>query len=192
MVLIQKTSNWEAERCGFGEGTQGETGREIEGGEMGKVLCVVGILLLAGCSGPQDNGEGTRPDVTGGKAVTGNPFGKTELHKAVTAGDMEKARVLLDKGANVNAKDKFGDTALHMAVSRGNIKLAELLLEKGADTNASDARGETPLHDAVTDGSTEMVKLLLDRGADVNAKDEDGKTPLDRAKTDAMRNHLNR
>ena len=54
--------------------------------------------------------------------------------------------LLLEKGADVNAKNNDGWTPLHWASENGHEAIVSLLLEKGADVNAKDNDGETPLH----------------------------------------------
>jgi len=83
----------------------------------------------------------------------------------------EKARLLLDRGANVNARNKEGRTALLTAIDK--IDGVQLLFERGADVNLADSRGWTPLMQAVmsdTPNSARIVKLLLDKGADIDLK----------------------
>ena len=58
---------------------------------------------------------------------------------------IEIVKMVLDKIADVNAKDKFGRTALMFAVRRGRQELVKELLEKGAEVNAKDDEGNTPL-----------------------------------------------
>ena len=88
--------------------------------------------------------------------------------------DEAAAELLIDKGAKINAKNN-GDTPLHMIM---NEAVAKFLIGKGADVNAKDANGRTPLHYAAYRGFADVVRLLLDKDADVNAKDDEGKTPL--------------
>jgi ankyrin repeat protein/serine/threonine protein kinase len=89
------------------------------------------------------------------------------------------AKLLLEKGADVNAKNDNGETALMWAAKNGHIKIVQHLLEKGADVNAKiesnvwrNGGGLTALIIAAANGHTEIVKLLLEKGADVNAKTE--------------------
>jgi ankyrin repeat protein len=103
------------------------------------------------------------------------------LMKAAKKGDLEHVRELLNKGADVNAKNKGGQTALMDAAREGNLEMVKLLIDKGADVNAKDEIGQTPLKCAVWKHKLDIVRLLLDKGADVNAKDKFGDTVLIKA-----------
>ena len=95
--------------------------------------------------------------------------------------DLEIARRLLDRGADVNAKAPWG-TALTKACEKGHLATASLLLDRGAEVNAKDQNGQTPLMKAAEADHLHVVRLLLEKGADVNAKDEsNGETSLNRA-----------
>jgi len=107
-----------------------------------------------------------------------NKFNQTPLYYAVDADNVEFAKFLIEKGADVNARDYFGITPLHQAVIRGSKRVAKLLIEKGADVNAKDNYGYTPLHLAAIYNRPQLAKLLIEKGADVNAKDSYGNTPL--------------
>jgi ankyrin repeat protein len=78
---------------------------------------------------------------------------------------------LLNRGANIEAKNKGGNTALHLAALRDHETMARLLLGGGADIEATNRYGHTALHLAYQRHQT-VAKLLLDRGANIAAKDE--------------------
>jgi len=83
-----------------------------------------------------------------------------ELHDAAMNGDIVKVRQLIEKGADVNAKDQFQETPLHDAASRGNTDVAKLLIEKGADVNAKDNYGKTALDMAEASHKPDIVSIL--------------------------------
>jgi predicted Ser/Thr protein kinase len=97
---------------------------------------------------------------------------------AAARGDLQITTSLLDRGADVNARDGQGWTALLGAVDRGSAEIARLLLDRGADVNAARETGVTPLLIAASRGDQTIVEMLLDRGADVNAQDDQGWTAL--------------
>ncbi len=112
----------------------------------------------------------------------------SDLHSAASAGDAERVRELLKKGADPNAKNEYGNTPLHEAAFRGHVDVARLLLEHGADPNIQSKNGLTPLHEAASHGHFDVVELLLEHGADPNIKDKYGNTPLHKA---ASEGHVN-
>jgi hypothetical protein len=103
------------------------------------------------------------------------------LRWAVAEENEALVRLLLDRGADVNAKDNDGWTLLRWAAVEENEALVRLLLDRGADVNAKDKYGWTVLRWAAAEENEALVRLLLNRGADVNAKDNDGRTALRRA-----------
>ena len=108
---------------------------------------------------------------------------QTLLHSVSWRGDsreyLEMGKRLLDRGANVNARDHEDWTPLHLAAYNGRPRFARMLLEHGAAINSPDEDGKTPLHSASENGQVEIVLLLLEYGADPNAYDENGITPSD-------------
>lgn len=104
--------------------------------------------------------------------------GATPLILAVRAGHIEAARLLLERGADVNAAPTpLLGPALMPALAKRRIDLIDLLLDAGADPNWRGNR-EAALHIAVRSSCLECVTALVEAGADVNAKTKDGKTPL--------------
>jgi ankyrin repeat protein len=89
--------------------------------------------------------------------------------------DLDKTRVLLNHGADINATSNDLRTPLIIAATRyGNAPTVRLLLDRGANPNPNpkpDAMG-SPLIQAGTTGDAAMMQLLIDRGA--NAKDSAG------------------
>ena len=104
--------------------------------------------------------------------------GQTPLMAAAGRGDVEAMLMLIEKNANVNARNGAGATALMGAAASGNPRAVQLLLDKGADPNIINKRDESPLANAATAGVEESVKLLLDRGAKVNVRDDRGYSAL--------------
>ncbi|KAL4947073.1 purine and uridine phosphorylase [Aspergillus filifer] len=79
-------------------------------------------------------------------------------------------RLLLDKGADVNAQGGIYGNALQAASADGHPEIVRLLLDKGADINAQGGKYGNALQAASAEGHPEIVRLLLDKGADVNAQ----------------------
>ncbi|WP_339045351.1 ankyrin repeat domain-containing protein [Candidatus Mesenet endosymbiont of Agriotes lineatus] len=73
---------------------------------------------------------------------------------------IDSVKLLISKGADVNAKDKNGHTPLYVAIYKNNVDIAKLLISNGADINAKDNSGNTLLQVASEEGNEEMVTLL--------------------------------
>ena len=92
--------------------------------------------------------------------------GRTPIYAATVGGDKEVVKLLIAKGADVNAKAGISEkTPLHEAASSGHKEVVELLIANGADVNAKKKFGRTPLHGAATKG---IAELLIAKGADVD------------------------
>ena len=103
----------------------------------------------------------------------------TLLHKAARLGDNpELITVILDAGADVNARNRIGQSPLHDAALGGGPGVIAALVAAGAELNARDNRGATPLHQAVEAKKPANVAALLEAGADVHIRMPDGETSL--------------
>lgn len=89
------------------------------------------------------------------------------------------SRFLLDKGADVNARETKNRMTPLLAATVGNHRdTVRLLLDKGADPRVVDKDGKTLLMWAVLKNNPTLVKLFLEKGVEVNAKAKDGSTAL--------------
>ncbi|KAJ7855142.1 ankyrin repeat-containing domain protein [Mycena olivaceomarginata] len=93
-----------------------------------------------------------------------NTLGAASLYGCVNT-----VRVLLEKGAEVNATSGIYGSALQVASYRGDIESVRLLIEHGAEVNAADREYGTALQAVSRGGNVEIFRLLLKNGAEVNA-----------------------
>lgn len=130
---------------------------------------------------------GADPGVQGG-------WGRqTPLHEAAEYRTPVLAQVLLDAGADPNARDQYGSSPLHRAARAGTPEIIALLAGAGGDPNGQTEIGTSPLHIAVSSipydpaeaSSQEQAgpwrlraAALLEAGADPNLQDAEGDTPL--------------
>ena len=112
-----------------------------------------------------------------------SPDGFAPLHLAAYYGRTEAARLLVERGADVETAARNPRLAtvrpLHSAAAGRATEVAALLLEHGADPNAVQAGGWTPLHAAAANGNAELVRLLLKRGADPKRSADDRTPPIE-------------
>lgn len=96
--------------------------------------------------------------------ITDREYYWSALHFALSQGrSLSKVKLLLDAGANPNAREDEGWTSLHFAVEGGDLEIVQFLIDKGADMEVTTAR-DTPLMMAVRLGNAEAVKKLLANG----------------------------
>jgi ankyrin repeat protein len=111
---------------------------------------------------------------------TADDRGITPLMYAAEIGSLDAMRLLIDRGADVNAQNAFGSTALMWSVS--DPAKVRLLLDHGAQVNTAARSGRTALIVAAfTNPSAEVVKLLLAKGAKTGVMDRMHVTPLNAA-----------
>jgi len=127
--------------------------------------------------------------LSGAMAKIDTPLGTAEttaLHHAAGHGMLALARVLLERGANPNARDATGATPLHWAAVMDRGDLVKLLIEKSAEVDARTKRDETPLHRAARVGRVSAVRFLIEQGADCAAKNADDLTPFELARASEL------
>ena len=92
---------------------------------------------------------------------------------------MKIIQLLLDKGADIEAKDGNNQTLLQEASKQWDLRKVELLLQEGADVGSKNSEGRTALHLAAKNGHSEGVKLLLSQcDIDPNSIETARNTPL--------------
>jgi ankyrin repeat protein len=87
-------------------------------------------------------------------------FGNSPLSVVMSWRDIDAATLLVDAGANINARGECGDTALHLAALFGDHGLVEFLLRRGASVDAKNSDNETPLDVARARGWKDIARLL--------------------------------
>ena len=155
---------------------------------------VVKLLLERGADPNNRNKIGAAPPMSAKRASELNKIGAptspilglpdrtavTPLMYAAHAGNTEVVRLLIEKGAEINARNNVNGVALMPAAQMGNPATVKLLLEKGADAHLRNDYGYTALMYAASAerNDLELIRVLLARGAEINVKAKDGETAL--------------
>ena len=101
------------------------------------------------------------------------------LFRAACLGQLEKVKLLIENGAEINSKNDSGWLPVHYAVQNGHLEVVKFMFENGAEIDLKGKYGWTALNFATYYyGSLEMVKFLIQIGAGLNLKDGNGWTPL--------------
>jgi len=93
-------------------------------------------------------------------AAAKNPQRVAPVHAAATVRDHATMRLLLDRGADPNARQQMGFTAFHSAASRGDVEMAKLLVEHGADPHAKTDDGKNAIDIAEKYGQPAFAEWL--------------------------------
>ncbi|KXG47633.1 uncharacterized protein PGRI_015030 [Penicillium griseofulvum] len=139
-------------------------------------------LHIAAEQGPAESIE-TLLEFKADPRIRTEPRQETAIHLATCQGEFDtfskKLRLLLRKGADIDAENFEGDTSLHLAICRiGTVDAVKILLKSGASTEVKGRHGRTPLQYAVFLGREEIATALLRYKANPNCFDNDGFTPL--------------
>lgn len=117
----------------------------------------------------------------GSQIDTPNNRGVTPLMEASVNGNLEKAKILINHGANVNQQARGGSTALISASCarwRKTVELCALLIKHDAKVNHQTNYGVTALLHASDTQNLELVTMLLEKGAETNFQNKKGETVL--------------
>ena len=104
--------------------------------------------------------------------------GRTALLAATQGNRVEAARVLIDAGSDVNAKDAIDDSPYLLAGARGHLEILRMTLAHGADLKSVNRYGGTALIPAAHYGHVETVRELLKTPIDVDHVNRLGWTAL--------------
>lgn len=143
-------------------------------------------LILAATAGAEDVvaallEQGADPNLADPAGNRWANLPRTALNGAARAGCLACARLLLERGARVDAAPEGDATPLMAAARYGHLDVARFLVERGADVNARIQGDGTPLIQAACKGHGAIVELLLERGAAPDIAVEGDGNPLIRA-----------
>jgi uncharacterized protein len=89
---------------------------------------------------------------------------------AIRRGDPAAVRALLDRGADVDARDRHGQTALMLAAHAGHREVVEALVARGARLDVTAKFGLSALMLAIVAGHPEVAQRLARAGADLSLR----------------------
>ncbi|KAF8151013.1 ankyrin repeat-containing domain protein, partial [Crassisporium funariophilum] len=103
-------------------------------------------------------------------------------HYAASKSRIDIGRLLISRGADINARDKANQHPLHRAATTGSVGFIRLLIESSTPSNklrlnTADRIGNAPLHLAMDSAHAEAAVLLINAGADRTRENLDGETP---------------
>ena len=102
-----------------------------------------------------------------------------DWQEAISSGNTERVKILLDAGADINALDRYGQTALMRAAHQGHTEVVRLLAQRGANLDHAAKYRLTATMPAVIADHPEVVRVLVDAGADLALRGSPN-TPYDK------------
>ena len=114
-----------------------------------------------------------------GSCGSARDVSKNPLILAIMGGDLERLRMLVQEGIDVDMTSNITNTtALHTAAVFGRFPIVQYLLQQGADMNKANNEGCSPLYAAAQEGHLPVVQYLLELGTDKDKAMNEGATPL--------------
>lgn len=110
-------------------------------------------------------------------SYSSNMYLDNELLTSASRGEYSNIQEILQKGANINAKDMFGNNALILAADGGYVDVILLLLKNKIDINIQNKYGYTALLSAVTNYHKDSAYVLYKAGADANIANKYNTSP---------------
>ena len=101
----------------------------------------------------------------------------TKLYSVIQERNLEKVKLLLKSGADVNEKNNSELAPIHLAILTGDLRFLKILVEHGADLDAQDLYGYTALHLAVLNNDLKTADYLISNGANISVTAK-GVSPL--------------
>ena len=98
----------------------------------------------------------------------------TEKENPMNEKQMDIAKLLIERGADLNKITNSGDSPLDLAARNGDLEMVKLLVENGANIEKEYQRAHQPLHKASLNGHLEVVKYLIGKGAKINDPSNEG------------------
>jgi len=151
----------------------------IRDGDVGKMEMWLDKWEHRGRRGPA--GPNSRSPHTDNVGLPGTQ--SSALHEAVLANQPSMVLELLERGADVEVRDRDRYTPLILAATLGHDSIAEILLGHGADPDTLASHGRTALHKAALFDNADVASILVDCDPLLKQRlDDFGETPLDCAK----------
>jgi hypothetical protein len=116
-------------------------------------------------------------EISAGMKLAGGGL-RMPLHQAALFGQKEVAKIFIDAGADLEAKDKELNTPLLVAIEAGSKDIALMLLEAGADANCRGGLETTPIMRAARCRGYALIGPLVKAGGNINATDDSDCTAL--------------
>ncbi|WP_408097092.1 ankyrin repeat domain-containing protein [Peredibacter sp. HCB2-198] len=156
--------------------------------KLSNLITLVGILMASPAQATSLHDAISNNDFKGFKAILASEkdkllelrdeLGRTPLLYSTQLNRVEMAKILIENGADVNARDAKHDTPYLYAGAEGKNEILAMTLEKGADLKSTNRYGGTALIPAAEKGHLETVKMLLKTKINVNHINRLGWTAL--------------